>query len=257
MQFKKILITLTSLVLINFMSQAVAQDEEETDGLANVVHITAKEGHEKALEDGITAYHHYMADKPGAWRYQWYSITTGPDSGSYLARSGNHDYADFDATNDWDDAAGAKFASDVAPHIASAIATITRTDDELGIWPESMADYSLFSVTQWHIEQGKGRQFNEGLKKIDATLKAGNWANFYAFVRPVSGGNGNAVTLVSPRKNFADMAPKDPNFRAVMNEAMGEDETSEFLAEWSMTYEPGQNMLLRYRAELSDYGDGN
>jgi len=52
------------------MPQAVAQDEEENDGLANVVYITAKDGHEKALEDAITAYHHDMADKPGAWRYQ-------------------------------------------------------------------------------------------------------------------------------------------------------------------------------------------
>ena len=255
MQFKKILITLASLVLINGMSQAVAQDEEETDGLANVVHITAKDGHKKALEDGITAYHHYMADKPGAWRYQWYSITTGPDSGSYMARSGDHNYADFDATNDWDDAAGAKFASDVAPHIASAVVTITRTDDEMGMWPESMAGYNLFSVTQWHIKQGKGRQFNEGLKKIDAALKAGGWPNYYAFVYPVSGGKGNQISLVSPNKNFADMEPTDPKVIDIMNEAMGEEEAAAFFAEWSTTYYRGQNMLLRHRAELSDYGD--
>ncbi len=255
MQFKKTLIVLASLALISPMSQAVAQDDEKTDGLANVVLITAKDGQAKALEDAITAYHHYMADKPGAWRWQWYSITTGPDTGSYIARSGNHNYADFDVSHDWDDAAGAKFASDVQPHIASAIATITRTDDELGIWPESMEGYELISVTQWHVKQGKGQAFNEGLKKIDAILKAGSWPSYYAFVYPVSGGKGNQVTLVSPRKNFADMAPKDPEFMDVMNEAMGEEETAAFFAEWSTTYYQGQDSLLRYRAELSDYGD--
>lgn len=257
MQIKKILIVLASLALISPVSQAVAQDDEKTDGLANVVLITAKDGHAKALEDAITAYHHYMADKPGAWRWQWYSITTGPNTGSYLARSGNHNYADFDATHDWDDAAGAKFESDVQPHIASAVSTITRTDDEIGIWPENMDDYELFSVTQWHVKQGKGREFNEGLKKIDAILKAGNWPSYYAFVYPVSGAKGNLVTIVSPRKNFADMAPKDPEFMDIIGEAMGEEEGGAFMSEFATTYFQGQNSLLRYRAELSDYGDSD
>jgi len=90
MQIKKILTMLVSLALISGMTQAVAQDEEKTDGLAQVIYITAEDGHEKALEDAITAYHHYMADKDGAWRYQWFSIITGPNSGTYVARSGNH-----------------------------------------------------------------------------------------------------------------------------------------------------------------------
>jgi len=255
MQFKRTLIALASIALIACTAQAVAQDEEKTDGLANVVHITAKEGHKKALEEGITAYHHFMGDKKGAWRYQWYSIVTGPDAGTYIARSGNHNYADFDTTNDWDEAAGAEFASLVAPHIDTAVATITRGDDDLGIWPDSMEGYTLFSVTQWHIKQGKSRQFNEGLKKIDAVLKAGNWPNYYAFTYPVSGGKGNQVSLVTPHKNYADMAPTDPKFIDVMNEAMGEEETAAFFADWSLTYHAGQNMLIKRRAALSDYGD--
>ena len=255
MQFKRTLIGLASIALITCAAQAVAQDEEETDGLANVVHITAKDGHNKALEEGITAYHHYMGDKKGAWRYQWFSIVTGPDSGTYIARSGNHNYADFDTTNDWDEESGAKFVELVAPHIDTAVATITRGDDDLGIWPDSMEAYKLFSVTQWQIKQGKGRAFNEGLKKIDAALKAASWGNYYAFTYPVSGGKGNQISLVSPQKNYADMKPLDQKFIDVMNEAMGEQEAAAFLADWSSTYYTGQNMLLEYRDELSNYGD--
>jgi hypothetical protein len=256
MQIKKILTLLVSLALISGMTQVVAQDEEKTDGLAQVIHIVAKDGQAKALEDAITAYHHYMADKPGAWRYQWYSIITGPNTGDYIARSGNHNYADFDATHDWEEAAGAKFLSEVQPHIADANSTITKGNDELGIWPESMEGYSYFSVTTWHIKQGKGQAFNKGLKKIDAALKAGNWPNYYAFTNPVTGGKGNQTTLVSPNKSFADMAPSEPKFIDIMNESMGEEEAGEFLSEWSTTYYSGQNQMLKYRAELSDYGDG-
>lgn len=254
MHFKKILMLLVSLALIGATPQVVADHHEKTDGVAQVAYITAKEGHAQALEEAITAYHHDMGKKEGALRYTWYSIISGPNTGSYLARTGNHNYADFDATHDWQEAADAAFAKDVSPHIADTIVTFTKTDDELGMWPDSMEGYELISVTQWHIKQGKGKAFNDGLKKIDAALKAGNWPSHYAFIYPISGGKGNTVMLVSPRKNFADMAPKEPSFEDIMGEAMGDDFAG-FMSEWATTYQSGQNQLIRYRAELSDYGD--
>lgn len=257
MNFKKTLIMLVSLVLISCAPYALAADEEKNDRLARVVMITAHDGHEKALEEAITKYHHYMADKEGALRYTWYSILTGPDTGKYIARSGGHNWADFDIPDrDWNKAAGEKFMSEVQPHIADADIMISQLDDEVGIWPEDWSEYQYFSLTDWHIKPGHGAQFNEGLKKIDATLKAdGSWPSYYAFSNAVSGGNGNTITIVSPRKNFADMAPKKPTFFDVMGKAMGDEESRAFFAEWAQTYESGQNRLLKRRDELSDYGD--
>lgn len=254
MYTKKNLILIMMLALIFFMPPAFAQDEEENDGLARLVHITAKDGHAKDLEEAITKYHHYMAEHEGSWRYQWYSIVTGPDTGKYMARSGGHNWADFDAKHDWDKEAGEKFASMVQPYIESVEVTITRTDDEIGHWPESMEGYEYYSVTQWWVKPGHYRAFNDGLKKIDKTLKGGDWSNYYGFINTVSGGHGNMVTLVVPHKNFADMAPPEPSFMEILTKAMGEEETASFMAEWSTTYKPGQNMLLRYRPKLSDYG---
>ncbi len=257
MQFKKILMMLLFLALIGNISFAVAQDEEENEGIAQVVLITPKNGEAKALEDAITAYHHYVADKEGAFRWQWFAILTGPDTGSYIARTGSHDWADFDATHDWDEEAAANFASNVQPHIDSVTATMTRTDRDLGIWPDSLDGYNYFSVTRWTIKQGKDAAFKEGLKKIDATLKEGGWPTHYGFNYPVSGGKGNQITLVSPRKNFADMAPKEPEFIDVLNSAMGEEEAGAFLSEWRKTYYAGQNLLVKLRPKLSDYGDSD
>ena len=144
----------------------------------------------KALEEAITGFHHYMADKEGSWRYRWFSITTGPNTGGYVARSGGHNWADFDAVHDWDDEAEAKFESDVAPFIADADIVISRGNADVGIWPDSMEDYNYFSVTQWYIKQGQSGAFNEGLKKIDAVLKEAEWQTHYAFVNNVSGGHG-------------------------------------------------------------------
>lgn len=255
MHFKKILIMVSTLAMLGSMSIAVAQDEEKNDGLARVALITAKDGHSKALEEAIVKYHHFMGDKEGAFRYQWYSIVTGEDTGKYIARSGGHNWADFDAEHDWDEEAGAKFAELVQPHIANAVVTITKNDDEVGIWPESLEGYEYFSVSRWHIKSGQYAAFNEGLKKIDEILKSGDFPGYYSFINTVSGGSGNTVMVVSPRKNFADMAPKEPSFMEIMGKAMGEEETKAFMAEWAATYKSGQNMLLRHMAEQSDYGD--
>ena len=254
MHLKKIFLLFVLMVLMTGMSQVIAE-EEKNDGLAQVVLITAKDGQEKALEEAITNYHHYMADKEGAWRYSWFSITTGPNAGKYIARSGDHNWADFDAEYDWDEEAGNKFEAEVSPHIANMVPWISKTDDEVGIWPESMEGYQYFSITDWHVHPGMGREFNEGLKKIDAILKDSEFPGYYAFVDAVSGGMGNTTTIVSPRKNFADMAPKEPAFMDIMNKAMGEEEAQAFMASWGKTFKSGQNQLLKYRPKLSDYGD--
>lgn len=256
MYLKKTIILVSALALLFCMSIAVAQDAAKNEGIARVVMITAKDGQGKALEKAITEYHHFMGTKPGALRYQWYSIVSGENTGKYLARTGSHNWADFDAKHDWDDESAAKFDSLVQPHIASIVVTYSRTNDELGIWPESMEGYEYFSVTHWHILPGKNGAFHKGLKKIDATLKANGFAGYYRFIDTVSGGHGNTITLVNPRKNFADMTPKAPSVMDIMNKALGEAETEAMMADWGSTYQSGENFLLHHMAEQSDYGDG-
>ena len=255
MHFKKVLIMVTALAMLGSMSVAFAQDEEKNDDLARVAIITAKDGHGKALEEAIVEYHHFMGSKEGAMRYHWFSYVTGPDTGKYLARSGDHNYEDFDAKHDWDEEASEKFASMVQPHIKNAVVTITKGNEEMGIWPDSLEDYPYYSVTHWHVKSGKGNEFNEGLKKIDGILKEGDWPNYYTFIRPVSGGVGNTVMVVSPRKSFADMAPKEPEFMEIMSKAMGEDEAKAFMADWGSTFKSGKNGLLKHMPKQSDYGD--
>ena len=253
--YNKILILVVSMALITTMSTAYAADEEKNDGLARVVMITAKDGQNKALEDAITKYHHYMGDKKGAWRYQWYSIETGKNTGKYLARSGGHNWADFDAEHSWDKKAGKKFMSDVQPHIANAQVSITKTDSDLGIWPDSIKGYQYFLLTKWHIKSGQNSAFDKGLEKVNAILNDSKWKNYYAIVDTVSGGYGNTRLLVSPKKNFADIAPKDPKFMDVISKSMGKDEAKSFMKEWGQTYKTGSYYMIRHLPKLSDYGD--
>ena len=146
MHIKRVLVLVASLTVFAYMSTAIAQDESENDNLAQLVLITAKAGQEQALEKAITNYHHYMGDKKGAFHYQWFSVITGPETGSYVARSGGHNWEDFDATHDWDEAATEKFMSDVQPYIESADFRITRGDDDVGRFAANGVNSSLPGV---------------------------------------------------------------------------------------------------------------
>jgi len=255
MYSRRIILLVSAMALLFGMSSAVAQDTEKKGDIAQIALITAKEGQGKALEAAIVEYHHFMATKPGSLRWQWYSVVTGKDTGKYLVRTGNHDWADFDAEHDWDDESDAKFASLITPHIASVAAGITRTDDKLGIWPDSMAGYKLFSVTRWYIKPGQYGAFMQGLTKIDTILKENKFPYPYAIIHNESGADGRLVSLVIPYMNYADMAPKEPGYMDVMNKVMGAEAAATFMADWGSSFKTGENFLLRYLPEQSDYGD--
>ena len=235
---------------------AIAQDQPDNDGVARVVFITPKDGQGPALEKAFTDYHHWMGDKEGALRYQWYEIVSGDEMGSYVARTGGHNWADFDAKHDYDAAAEAKLNTEMRPLMAHARWVYTVDERDLGMLPENMADYTLFSVTHWYVQPGQMGAFRAGLGKIHAALKAGQFAGHYSIVSVQSGGHGNEVVLVLPYKNFADMAPKQPSFMDVLSQAVGGMEAAgKLLSDFGATYKVGASYLIRYRPDLSDYGD--
>jgi len=235
---------------------AVAQDQAQNEGVARVVFITPKDGQGPALEKAITAYHHFMGDKAGALRYQWYAIASGDDMGSYVARTGDHNWADFDAEHDWDAAAAEKFASEVAPLVANTRFVYTVEERDWGMWPESIDGYNLFSVTHWYVQDGQMGAFRAGLGKIDAALKSGGFTGHYGIASIASGDHGNPMVLVIPSKGFAEMAPIEPSFMSVLAKGVGGPEAAgKLLSDFGATYKTGRSYLLRARPDLSDYGD--
>jgi hypothetical protein len=230
--------------------------DEENEGIAQVVLITPKAGHEQSLVEAITDYHHWIASKAGHWEYQWYEILSGPDTGKYIARSGDHNWSDFDAEHDWDEEAGQQFVTNVAPHIEGIESSVTRNMDDVSNWAEDMTGYTHFQVEQWYVRNGQGGPFRRGLKKIANTLKAANYANHWGFVSVASGGYGNQVTLVSANKGWSDMTDSDPSFFDIMSKELGGEEAFDnFMSEWGATFKTGKNQMVRIMPKASDYGD--
>jgi len=246
------LAVLSALVSIFWLIPVQAQ---ENDGIATTVLITPKDGHEKALVKGITDYHHWVANFEGHFEYTWYEILTGPNTGKYAARSGGHNWSDFDAEYDWQKEAGKVFETNVAPHIESAINVMTEEMGDFSHWPESFEGYTHFQVQDWYVRNGQYSKFRRDLKKVTDTLKAGNFPGYWGFFSVASGGHANQIRLVTAHKGWSDMVEKDPSFFDIMSAALGGPEEFEaFMSDWGATFKQGQEWTVRRMPEASDYG---
>ncbi|MEE8496298.1 MAG: hypothetical protein V3S21_07450 [Xanthomonadales bacterium] len=250
----KLLVPTMLLSLIAIVPVQAA--EEENDGIAQVILITPKAGQEEALVKAITDYHHWVADKQGHSTYNWYEILTGPDTGKYIARSGGHNWSDFDAEYDWQEEAGQLFKTNVAPHIESAQRTVTKDMDDFSHWPENFEGYTHFQVEDWYVKGGQYGNFRKGLKKITDALKSANFGSYFGFSSVESGGRGNKITLVSPKKGWSGMKSSDPSFLDIMTKTLGgEEEFNNFMSEWGATFKIGHNRMVRFMPGASDYNN--
>ena len=246
------LAVLSTLVSMFWLIPVQAQD---TDGIATVITITPKAGHEETLVKAITDYHHWVAQFEGHFEYTWYEILTGPDTGKYIARSGNHNWSDFDAKYDWQKESGKVFETNVAPHVESMSNVMTQDMPEFSHWPEDFEGYTHFQVQQWYVKNGQYGKFRRGLKKVVDTLKAGNFPGHWGFNSVSSGGHGTQINLVTAHKGWSDMAEKEPTFFDVMSAALGgAEEFDTFMNDWGTTFKEGRSQMVRRMPEASDYG---
>ncbi len=238
------------LGLVLLSVSTLAQAQEETDGVATIWHIVVEDGMDDNFEAAIKQYHEFMADKPGRWSWTFLNAVTGANQGDYFARSGSHNWADLDATHEWDEEASEHFEMHVAPYIKSATRTITVEHDVTN-YPENWEEINFVNTTEWHIAPGKFGEFEAHLNKVHENLMAANWSGTYAFNTTVSGGMGDVITLATFHKNWADMKEPSPNFMEVLSERMGQKETVEMMSAFGATFTSGKSTTYRIRPDLS------
>jgi len=233
----------------------LAAQEQEGNNVARMAVITAKDGHDEALIKAITDYHHWVANFEGHHEYTWYQILTGPNTGKYAARTGGHNWADFDAEYEWEKEAGEVFQSNVATHIENVEVYFTSEMTEFSNWPESFEGYTHYSVEDWYVKNGQLGKFRRGLKRIVDTLKAGGYPNHWGFFDMASGGYGGQIRLVGANKGWGGLEDEDPSFFDIMSKELGgEEEFDAFMSDWGSTFKSGPNWMVKLMPEASDYG---
>jgi hypothetical protein len=189
-------------------------------------------------------------------RYNWWKVLTGPNTGTYYAYSGNHNWADFDAEYDWQEKSNEVLEANVMPHVESMVRSIDVGMDDVSHWPEDWDGYTHIQVESWYVKNGHFSKFNKGLKRIVGALKEGGFPYHFGFTRTASGGYGGEINLISPSKGWAGMAEEEPSFYDIMTKELGSAEAfDEFMADWGDTFKVGRSEMLEYMPGASDYGD--
>jgi len=222
--------------------------------IAEFIRITPKPGHEAMLIQAVTEYHHWVANFEGHREYVWYEVLTGPNTGSYVARSGGHNWSDFDARHDWQDKADEVFRTNVAPHIERVERFMTQEMPDLTFLPENRQSFTHYQLESWYVVNGQNGKFRRGLKRIVDTLKANNFVTHFSFVSVLSGGTGDELMFVRPNKGWADMVEDNPTFQDIMTREFGGVEAFEaFMADWGSTFRIGPSGMLEKMPGASEY----
>lgn len=235
-----------------FVSSVAAQDDA-SGVIAFHYTVTPVAGKEKDFRDAMAAHMKWRAANGESWDWICYEVVSGAGGNKVHFRSMGHQWADMDAyqASDFTARADAHFEATVAPFVADAVMAIDRDDPEISAWRAEADAMPLLSVEVFRLKAGKAQEWRNAVKAIHAALQGANWPEIYAFSWSVSGGSGNEVALVLPRRNWADMAEPDPGVFEVVAGALGEERAQELFSAFGDAVESSQSFIVRRNDEMS------
>jgi len=184
------------------------------------------------------------------WIWNTYEVTTGPDTGSYLIVSGNHQWADLDT---WTAKFGDADTADANVSMAG-----TQAGSQLTYWWQLNAisrlpaadapPTALYSLTTYHVKPGHDGAMAATVGKINAALVAANYPLHSIWYRLVNGGSTPAYAVVTPRANMATFSNV---VTSVIEKQLGKPAAEALSKEFFDHITGVTTELLQRRADLS------
>lgn len=206
---------LALLLAICFTLPVQAQSD-----LAWAYTMKPKMGHYDATLQALREHTQWRRDHDDPWVWDIYEIINGPDLGTFIARSGGHTWADFDAYRL--EGANEHFRSTVTPHLESFTSVITSGDTTNVRLPEWIGEAPLYLVVNYDIANGKMESFQKGLSSYHKAIADTAHETYYYFQYFANGGTGYEVQGVFPARSFSDLAEDDPSLESVLKEYFSE-----------------------------------
>jgi hypothetical protein len=231
------------------VAPAVAQ-APPPDSVAQVFRQKVAPGMVDKYEAGRKKHMAWHKAQGDPWTWSTYEIATGPDTGSYLISSINHQWADFDT---W----SAKFGDgDTAD--ANASMAGTQSGSQMAYWmqlnsisrlpPAGAAPAPILSVTTYHVKPGHDGEFRATVGKINTALTAANYPLNSIWYQLVNGGATPAYVVVTPRANMATFSNV---VTSVLTKQLGQAAAEALGKEFYDHLTGLQTELLQRRADLS------
>ena len=230
----------------------LTQGQLEAQNIAQTWTLVPAPGSSAAFESALKDHMDWRRANGETFSWTMYQVVTGPNQGQYVARSGSHEWADFD---DYDAGFGPEggfnYQATLGPLTASASMTISATDTTKVRLPEDIDEYNLLNVITWTLKPGGGQAFREAVDKYHAAITEADAPLYYVFVNPIAGTTGPSITGVFLQKNWAGFAPTDPTMGEIMTEKYGEDGLAEIQEQINSAVVSSESQIVRRRPDLS------
>jgi hypothetical protein len=248
MRPSRVLVSAGLAVLVSAVSSA--QQPQTT--VVEVHRVTPKPGMREQLEAGRVKHMAWHKQQGDTWAWHVWEVITGPDTGSYIIGSPDHQWKDLDG---WSakmakgDAADA--AVNLAPYQASSTMSYWVMLADASRPPAPGAPPVMATLTTYQVKPGKSDQFRDALTTVKGALEKANFPRRGVWYALASGGPTGTYAVLTPRASMAEMELPEPSMRQVVETTLGKAASDAAFNAFYDAIESGSSELLEFRSDLS------
>lgn len=185
------------------------------------------------------------------WAWEVFEVMTGPDTGSYVISSGDHQWKDMEAwVAKMADADAADSRASMGPYIAGTEREYWTQLNAISRLPSSDIQYPLITITTYHVKPGSDAALRTAVAKVNAALDAGKFPLRTIWYVLTNGGPSPTYAVVAPREGLGAMAPS-PSLLEVIEKQLGKPDADAVLKSFYDNVVSANTELLRLRTDLS------
>ena len=220
------------------------------DSVTEVIRQKARQGTKAQYEAARKKHMAWHKAQNDTWAWDVFEITTGPDTGSYVIASGNHQWKEME---EWEAARGDADTADSQAAMGGFIEGSERTYwtqlNALSLLPPPGERKPLLTLTYYTIKPGSDAAVRAAIAKVSAALDAGKFPLSVIWYVLTSGGAGPTYAAVVPRGGLGDMAPT-PTLLAVLEKQLGKADSDALIKSFYDNVVSVKSEMLQRRADL-------
>ncbi|MDA2912717.1 hypothetical protein MYX77_01940 [Acidobacteriia bacterium AH_259_A11_L15] len=229
--------------------------------VARVYFVKPKMGMAPQFEEAYREHIAWHRAQGDSWTWNTWQIQTGERFGQYMVGTFGHKWSDFDNPS-------VSLAEDEAHFYATAGQYVESVNSQLVVFlanlsrpPEGFpgeGPWPLSVVLTFHLEGGASiPKFLNAVGKTKAAIEKTNWPSWSFWYVIVSGTEQPAYVLSLPQEDWADLAPADLSFPAMLEKAHGRQDAQSILNTFDKTIKRQYNELFVHRPDLSYVPEGH
>jgi hypothetical protein len=236
------------VVLVSVSASAQAPPR---DTVTEVIRQKARPGTQAPYEAARKKHMAWHKAQNDTWAWDVFEITTGPDTGTYVIVSGNHQWKEMEQ---W----GATFGeADTADSRAAMGGFIDGSErsywtqlNSISRLPPANERTPLSTVTFYRVKPGSDGAVRAAIGKVNTALDAEKFPVRTIWYVLSNGGVGPTYAVVVPRTGLGDMAPT-PTLLEVLEKQLGKADADALVKSFFDNVVSTNSEMLRRRPDLS------